>query len=225
MKRWMWAGAWLATAAIAAAQQASPPGAREREALRRAQAAIVQAQQRESELIARLGDAIRERDGLAQALRRQERRVAELEARLRRERAAGEQAQAEADAQRARTAEVAAQARDRLAEAAQAEQALRRELQAARALADERLQANRQLTAMLEASTTALAQERERSRRLHALAHEAVDLHAGKTPWQQATAGERVFGFTAVRIEDQAEAMRKRIDQALAEPAAPAKSP
>lgn len=200
-------------AALPATAQDSKTVSREREALRRAQAALQQAQQQRDALQtanSALQQAQQDQAGLQV---RSQARLASVQAELRQLRARLSGAQAEAAQQRQAHADALAQALAeadaRLATAAQDQQ---RQLEALHSERDERSAANRALVARLEAATQALTEARERNRLLYAVAREAVDRYRGKTVVELALQDDPLLGLTAVRIESVAEDLMVRLD-------------
>jgi len=204
---------WPALAQDAAAS-------REREALRRAQSALQQAQQQRDALQAE--KATLERRQVEQAtltLKQQTQAKAELN-RLR-------TLQREHDTLRAQLAtELAALAALRestLTDKAQAEARLAdtsRQAAQWRGERDERTAANRALVARLEAATQSLADAQGRNRQLHAVGQEAIQRLRGLTPAERALLDDPILGLTAVRIGSEAEDLLLRLD-AQRLPAAP----
>ena len=200
--------ACLAAALPALAQGNNAPN-REREALRRAQAALQQANGERDSLAA--AKAALEKDktasaALAEAARKQ---AGSAQAEVAKLREALAQRQTETEAERAREAE-ARRALETAAE--QREQALRQQLAQAQRTGEERAQANAALVAMLAERTTALADARQRVQQLHTLGLEAVERFRTKGLTDQALQADPLLGLTAVRLENAAEDLRTRLD-------------
>jgi dTMP kinase len=198
----------------AAAQAADARASRERELLRRAQAALQQAQSERDALAAEKTALQVERDKLRDESARRDAELDALRAQLERGRSDASRLDAtlaetrrEAEAQAARSA-----ARD--AEQSQAIARLQRELA-------ERTAANQRLVALLEATTRQRDDAETRNRQLHALGHELVDLWWAKTADEAASQSEPLFGFGRVRAETRAQALRDQVDALRAPPRAP----
>ena len=197
------------TAACVLPAAAQDNNSREREALRRAQAALndtrrelaaAQAErsglQREKEAAAAQAQAAQQaRDGLQAQLRGLQQQLAALRA----------EQQVQAERQRSeREADTAAAAqRQRQAATQQAE---------LQAQLDESRRANASVTQLLERATRALAEAEDKNRQLHALALQAVERYRAKTPAEAALQGDPLLGLTQVRIENEAEALRAQAD-------------
>jgi hypothetical protein len=198
----------LAAAAPAAAQDGKT-ASREREALRRSQAALQQAQQQRDALQAEKEAWQRTQQGQAALRKAEQDRLLAAQAEAGRLKAAQRLLQDESGRQRQALVDAEAQAESRRAALLQAHQA---ELAALRTERDERTQANRALTARLEASTSALDAAHERNRQLYGVAREAVERYRSKSVADQAMQGDPFFGLTAVRIESTAEDLLIRLD-------------
>lgn len=193
---------------------------REREALRRAQSALQQAQQQRDALQAE--KATLERRQVEQATLAQKQQIqarAELN-RLRTLEREQDTLHAQLATERAalaalRESSLAAKAQDetRLAEAS-------RQATQWRGERDERTAANRALVARLEAATQALAEAQERNRQLHAVGQEAIQRLRGLSPAERALLDDPILGLTAVRLGSEAEDLLVRLD-AQRQPAAP----
>lgn len=197
----------LAQLCIAAAQQ--PPASREREALRRAQAA--------------LRDTTAERD----ALRSEKAALAAKQAQAAQDLAAARasasalrpqltQAAQEAEALRAELARLQQAHAQALAEAqrssAEREATLQQQLAGTRRERDERTAANQALVGLLAARTAALQDAQQRNAALHTLSRELIERWRGKTPAEALAHTETLIGIAGVRAEDQAEQWRARAD-------------
>ena len=206
------------TATLWQPAQAQAPQSRERELLRRAQAALreVTAERdalraAEAALKARLADAEAaveraraDATALSGPLRQAERASAQLEATLQAEREQAVKAQAEAQAA--------------LGAAAGREAKLSTDLAAVRAALDERTQANHSVSALLARTTAALRDAERRNADLHTLSLTLIDRWRHKTPAEALLQSETLVGVAGVRAEDQAEQWRQQAD-ALSRPA------
>ncbi|MEK8050028.1 hypothetical protein AACH10_07250 [Ideonella sp. DXS22W] len=195
---------------------------REREALRRAQAALQQAQQQRDALQAEKATREQARDeALAQAAaQRKALGSAQAEARQLREELA--QLRTQLASQRDQADEARRQATAAAEAAAQREQELKQQLATARQQSDDRREANATLTALLAERTRALADAQRRSQALHALGLDTVERFRAKGTVDQALQADPVLGLTRVRVESTAESLRMRFDALLSEPLPPA---
>jgi len=188
---------------------------REREALRRTQSALQQAQQQRDALQAEKATLERGQAEQAEqaALTQRQHRLAQAE--LKRLRALtlaqnGLHAQLATEqaalaALRESTSADKAQAETRLTEAS-------RQAAQWRGERDERTAANRALVARLEAATQSLADAQQRNRQLHAVGQEAIQRLRGLTPAERALLDDPILGLSAVRIGSEAEDLLLRLD-------------
>jgi hypothetical protein len=203
----------LALMSAAQAQQPDARASREREMLKRAQAAMQQAAGERDALQAEKATLLQERDGLKQ---QSERTAAEL--RGTRQEATSRKAEVDrlqaalAEAQRGGAAQK--QAGD------ERESSLRGQVAGLQRELAERLAANRQLASLLEQQTVALKASEERNRNLHAMGHELIGLWLSKTALDRNLQDEPFFGLRQVAMQDRGEALRARVD-ALQTPSAP----
>jgi chromosome segregation ATPase len=179
--------------------------AQAKEAARKAQAALQQTQQERDTLRQQQAAMTAEKTALDERLSK-----AQADARASQGRHAQQvQALAGAEAELARVrAELADErVRREKAEASAAE---------AIAQAQQALQAQRQVTTsvttLLEKSTTALARAEEANRTLHGLGLQAVDAYTRRTPEAMRTRSEPFLALGAVKLEDEAENLRKALD-------------
>ena len=177
-----------------------------REAARRAQQQLQQAQQELSAVKA-------ERDKLAAQQGSQQQALAAAQAQGR-----GQVSSLRASLERAKTEGERLQA-DLQAERSQRE-ALARELQASQGqsqAASQALEEQRRLTqtvaALLERSVKALAAAEEANRQLQALGLKAVDAYTQATPEAMRAHDEPFLGLAAVRLDNEAEVLRRDMAQ------------
>lgn len=203
----------LACAFALPASAQAPAGnntvSREREALRRAQAALQQATQERDAL---QGEASRLKQASSAAeerLKAQTASLATAQRELKQARDESQRLQGELQTARRQQSDTRTEAQTLLDAA---EQRWRSERTALSAQADERLQANRVLVERLQATTTALAAAEENNRRLHALGMEVIDRYRGVTPADRLLRREPVLGLAEVAAEDAAEGLRLRLD-------------
>jgi septal ring factor EnvC (AmiA/AmiB activator) len=209
-----WRAVVLATVMLlgavpAAAQDNAGRAAREREALRRTQAALKQSQEQQAALArekAELSSQLAsQRDSQGASLRRTQ---SQLNA-----------AQSEAAKTRAELARVSAELAALRGQAevdSQAAQARTQELvtrldDAAR-VAAERTRTAASLTALLERATQTLAAAEKSNREMHAYGLQLIDEVRGRASTDASAAADPVLGLRQVRIENRAEALRDGLD-------------
>jgi septal ring factor EnvC (AmiA/AmiB activator) len=196
-----------AALSLSCAAQDDSHATREREALRRTQAALRQAQEQQAALAREKDDLAGQRDKLDEAAKRSQ----------------GQLAAARSDATRlnaslSRAAEelAAAQARDDAArkdlEARLAEQSQR--LAESLRVADERARSNAALIGLLEHATQSLAAAETANREMHALGLQMIARIRDRQAGADAIAADPVLGFGQIRLENEAEALRDRLDAA-----------
>lgn len=195
---------------------------RDRTALRRAQAALQQAQQARETAEAEARSQITARSAAEAQLTRQLAEQAGLRRALAEARAALAAAQAAhtaaMDAERQRQVQAeAARAADELART----QAWRGQLADSQRLAEERRLANAALVQQLAQRSAALADAERRIAALHTLGGELLQRYRDKGRLEQALQTEPVFGLVAVRQEDRITRLQEQLDQ-LRQPAPPA---
>lgn len=208
----------LAAAAFATPSQAQSNAAasRERELLRRAQAALRDVTAERDALRAELAALKARSDSLASAAESARADAAALRPQLARSRDEAVALRAELEAVRAGFASETAQAQ---AQAAGREAALAQRLAVAEGERDERTAANQALSALLARRSAALRDAERRNDELHAIGRTLVERWRLKTPAEAMLATEPLTGLGAVRAEDQAERWRLELD-ALNRPAA-----
>ena len=199
------------------AQTASPD--RDRTALRRAQAALQQAQQARDALEAEARNLAAARSEAETKLARQQ----ADQAGLRRALADARSALAAAQASHAATLETErlrqAQADTaRAADDAARSQAWRNQLTDSQRLAEERRAANAALVEQLAQRSAALADAERRIGALHALGGDLLLLYRDKGRVEQALQADPVFGLAGVRQEDRIVQLQQQLDQ-LRQPA------
>ena len=179
--------------------------AQAKEAARKAQAALQQTQQERDTLRQQQAAMAAEKTALDERLSK-----AQADARASQSRHA-RQAQALAGAE-AELARVRAELADERVRREKAEAAAAESI----AQAQQALQAQRQVTAsvtaLLEKSTAALARAEEANRTLHGLGLQAVDAYTQRTPEAMRTRSEPFLALGAVKLEDEAENLRKALD-------------
>lgn len=215
----------LATAALlagaCAGALAEPAPSREREALRRAQAALQQANAERQALQTEKAGWQQQQQAQAAEQQRAAARLAAAQAELRRLREAETRWQAELAQAQAAAADQARQTEAERQRAAQALAETRQALALSRAEAEERSAANRALVQRLAALNDALDDARRRHEALYGLGLEAVGQLRGRGPLQQAAQDEAVLGLARVRAQDQAEQLLQRLDAQRLPPRSP----
>lgn len=206
----------LSQATIAVAQA---PVSRERELLRRTQAALRDVTGERDALRASEAALRLELEQARDAARAAAGTLDAVEPQLARARQDAQALRAEIDALRRQHAQALERVQQ---EAAAREASLRQALAARTAESEERLAANRRVTTLLEAAQTALRDAQRRNAELAALGLELVDQWRHKTPAEAWSDTESVVGIAGVRAEDRAERWRTRIGE-LALPQAPAR--
>lgn len=193
---------------------------REREALRRAQAALQEAQQQRDALQAERGPLIEKAKADAEAAAAPQRRAAAAaQAEVRQVRETLAKLQAELAAERQAAQQAAAAATQASQDSARRDQAQRTQLDRLRTESDERRQANATLTTLLAQRTKALADAQRRVAELHTAGVEALALYGDKHRLTGALQDEPVLGLTSVRTENRVQLLRQRMDH-LVVPAA-----
>ncbi|GCL62920.1 hypothetical protein [Pseudaquabacterium pictum] len=195
---------------------------RDRTALRRAQAALQQAQQAREAAEAEARSQGTARSEAEARLTRQQAEQAGLRRALAEARAALAAAQAThataLDAERQRQAQAEAA---RTADEAARTQAWRGQLADSERLAEERRLANAALVQQLAQRSAALADAERRIDALHGLGGELLQRYRDKGRLEQALQNEPVFGLVAVRQEDRITRLQEQLDQ-LRQPTPPA---
>ncbi|MCF8204914.1 MAG: hypothetical protein K9J82_07570 [Methylotenera sp.] len=184
------------------AQDGKP--SREREALRRAQAALRSAQEQQTSLSAEKAKAEAAAASSRQEAASARAQIASTAARLKAR-------DAEIEALRSQLQAAQGAQRDADARASEREQNLQRQLLAARQDGSALQQANQALVQLLERSTQALAETEGKNHQLYALGQQLVQRLSQRSPLEQALQQDPVLGLTAVRLEDQAEALRAEL--------------
>jgi DNA repair exonuclease SbcCD ATPase subunit len=181
--------------------------AREREALRRTQAALRQAQDQQAALSKEKDELASQRDKLDQAAKRTQSQLAASRADAGRLAASLVQAQDELAAATQRD-ELARQAMEsRLAEQAQ-------RLAATQRMADERARSNAALVALLEHATRSLAAAEKANQQMHALGLRLIDRIRGRDGCVGGLPADPVLGFGQIQLENEAEGLRDQLEAA-----------
>jgi DNA repair exonuclease SbcCD ATPase subunit len=194
-----------ATLSLACAAQDDNRGSREKEALRRTQAALRQAQEQQAALAREKDSLAGERDKLDASAKKAQSQLAASRSDAARLNASLAHANDELAATRTRDEAARQDLEQRLAEQSQ-------QLAAARRVADERARANASLTALLEQATKSLASAERANEQMHALGLQMIDRLRGRGGASDAV--DPVLGFGQVRLENEAEALRDKLDAA-----------
>lgn len=192
----------VTTLSLACAAQ-DDHGSREKEALRRTQAALRQAQEQQSALAREKDDLASQRDKLDDAAKRAQSQLAG---------ARSEAARLNATLARQAEEAVAAKSRDdaeRRDLAARLEQQSQR-LSEAQRTADERARANAALVALLQRATQSLAAAEKANGEMHALGLQMIERLRGHD--LDADAPDAVLGFGQVKLENEAERLRDQLE-------------
>jgi chromosome segregation ATPase len=218
-------GLWLF--ALPAPAQQDKPASREREQLRRSQAALKQAQAQQEALAGEKAALQAQRDQIQAAL---DKASAQASAQARAgsaeaQRLRGDAARLRAEAERLRQ-ELATekgmaqqlqqqldQANALLQQAKAAHETMQLQVRDARREAAERTQSNTALTALLERATQALTQAEGRNRQMHAAGLAALQRYRSKTEADLRAQNEPFLGLRAVEIENEAERLRGELDK------------
>jgi hypothetical protein len=207
------AGIAATVSASAWGQQGGDEQRRAREAQRRAQAAVQQAQAERDGLRAERDAAVAARDNDRKAAEQRAGRAAarlsaalEASERLRAEvQRLGQEQQAAAQSHAQALAEIRSRAAER-------EQVLQQQIVVLQRERDERGLANGTLSRLLAERSAALQDAQRRHAALEIVARDAVDRFAARPVRLQALHADVLLGLRSVRIEDEAEALRQRID-------------
>lgn len=200
--------AWVLGALVAlpaVAQDDASRAGREREALRRTQAALRDAQAQQSALAREKAELAGERDKLDETARRSQSQLSASRAEASRLNATLAKADDELAAAKAQQEAARKDADARIADLGQ-------QLAQARRLADERAKANAVLVALLERATRSLATAEKANRDMHALGVQMIDLIRGKSVLSGGTPVDPVLGFGQIRLENEAEDLRDKLD-------------
>lgn len=203
----------LCVALPVAAQSTGGSGnSREREALRRVQQALQQAQGQRDAAQAELAAAKAAQQAAEGGRQREAAALAGVRAELRR--LQDEQARLQAELAQARNQATAQQAKasDELSGLQQQLQQRQRELQAAWAERDERTRANQALVLRLQALSSAQAGLLRQQQALYELGSEAAERLKGRSALREALIGDPLLGVAAVRARDEAERLQQRLD-------------
>ena len=180
---------------------------REKEALRRTQAALRQAQEQQAALSHEKEDLAGQRDKADEAAKKAQSQLAASRSDSARLNASLAHASDELAATRARDDAARKELEDRLAEQGQ-------RLAAAQRLADERARANASLTALLERATTSLAAAEKANGQMHALGLQMIERIRGRDAGADGVVADPVLGFGQIRLENEAEALRDKLEAA-----------
>lgn len=197
----------LSLAGPALAQDDGGRSAREREALRRAQAALRQAQEQQTAAVREKAELSAQRDQLDAAAKRAEKQLSASRAEATR---SGSQLAALSAELKAARDQNEAQKKD--AEARIAE--LSKRLDQATRLADERARANGSLIALLEHATRTQAAAEKTNREMHALGLQMIERLRGRGAASDLAPNDPVLGFGRIKLENEAEALRDKLDAA-----------
>ncbi|MFZ5551295.1 MAG: hypothetical protein ACOZJX_21545 [Pseudomonadota bacterium] len=176
-----------------------------KEAARRAQAALQQAQQERDTLRQQQAGTAAENEAMARQLTQARAEARQEQARQARQQQALTQAEAELERLRAELAAERGQREKTETSAAEAVSRAQAELLAQR-------QVTASLSALLAKSVQALSRAEEANRQLHGLGLQAVEAYTRRTPEAMRTRSEPFLQIGAVRLEEEAETLRKAMD-------------
>ena len=199
------------TLSLSCAAQDDNHASREKEALRRTQAALRDAQQQQAALAKEKDDLTGQRDKLDESAKRSQSQLAAVRSDAARLNASLAHQAEELAATKARDDAARKELEDRLEQQA-------RRLSDAQRVADERARANAALTALLEHATRSLTAAEKANADMHALGLQMIDRIRGREG--AAGAVDPVLGFGQVHLENEAEALRDKLDAAKLPPAA-----
>jgi len=180
---------------------------REREALRRTQAALRQAQETQATLAKEKDDLAGQRDKLDEAAKRTQLLLAASRTDTGRLNASLVHAQEELAANQVRDEAARKDLETKLAEQAQRLTEMQR-------IADERARSNAALVALLEQATQSLTAAEKANLQMHALGLKLIERLRGREAGTDGDVGDPVLGFGQVRLENEAEALRDKLDAA-----------
>ncbi len=202
---------WIAIAAVAlvvaspAQAQQDAKVSREREALRRSQAALHQAQEQQAALAKDKSDLVAQKAMRDEELKQASTQLGSARGEAGRLKARLTHVEAELDALKAS----AATDRDTAAKNA-ATSAVR--IERTDKLLAERTRTVATLVDLLERSTKALAAAEEANRKMYSFGRDMIEQYRQATPADPFLASESVLGFAAVRRENRAEELRTQLD-------------
>ena len=199
------AAAATVAAPAALAQQDASRDSRVREALRRAQAALRTAEDQQAALSKEKSVLAADKQRSDEALTRATAQFASARGELAGMRAKIDALTAELEALRA------AGLAEREAASQRAEQ-LNRRLMAAETTLNERTQTVASLSGLLERSTQSLAAAQEANRKMYAFGRDLIDQYRNGAPPEQVLSSVSVLGFGAIRLENNAEELRTKLD-------------
>ena len=190
---------------LSCAAQDDNRASREKEALRRTQAALRQAQEQQAALAKEKDDLAGQRDKLHEAAKRSQAQLTASRGDAARLNAGLGRAADELAATKARDDAARKELEDRLAEQGQ-------RLAAAQRTSDERARANASLTALLEHATRSLAAAEKANGEMHALGLQMIDRIRGRQAGVEGGVNDPVLGFGQIRLENEAEALRDKLE-------------
>jgi len=198
----------LCTVLALGAQAEDAKPSREREALRRAQTALRAAQEQQTSLQADKAKAETAASAAQKEAAAARAQIGSAAGKLKAREHELEALQAQLDAARQATAALqAAQAA-----AQEREQSLQQQLLAARQDGAGRLQTSQALAQLLEHSTLALADAEAKNRQIYAISQELMKRWQSRSFSQTTLLNDPVLGLAAIRLEDQAEALRAQLE-------------
>ncbi|MFY7864415.1 MAG: hypothetical protein ACOVRJ_06180 [Roseateles sp.] len=185
--------------------QSDAKQSREREQLRRSQAALQAAQSKAESLGAENATLLRERDDLVKEAARQKASSRGFQQQR-------EQLRVEVDRHRDEALALATRLKEQELAATQREEQLQQQLLASNRELVQIRQSNLALSTLLERSNQQLLQAQARNTELHALGQQALDLWLGKTVAEATVQQDPLLGLAHVAMQEKAESMRLKLD-------------
>lgn len=194
----------------ASAQDDAGRASREREALRRAQAALKQSQDQQATLTREKADLAAQTGQLGDTVKRAEAQLSGSRSEAARLRA--ELARASSELEASRTRADAEKAADKAASQARIDDLSQRLGQAMRLAAD-RAQTVASLTTLLERATQSLLKAEKANAQMHAVGVKMIERLRNWGSADSVLEAEPVLGFGQIRLENNAEELRDRLDE------------
>lgn len=191
------------------AQDDAGRASREREALRRAQAALKQSQDQQASLVREKADLSAQADKLGETAKRAESQLSGSRSEAVRLRAELARAQSELELSRARAE--GEKAADNASAQARIDDLAQRLGQASRLAAD-RAQTVASLAGLLERATQSLLKAEKANRQMHAVGMNLIEQLRTRRSADSILEAEPVLGFGQVRLENNAEELRDKLD-------------
>lgn len=199
----------IAMALNVSAQDDAGRASREREALRRVQAALKQSQDQQATLAREKADLTVQADKLGDTAKRAEAQLSGSRSEAARLRA--ELARVASELESTRTRAEGEKATDKAAAQARIDE-LSQRLGQATSLAADRTQTVTSLTALLDRASKALVKAEKANAQMHAFGLRMIDQIRNRQAADSVLDSEPVLGFSQVRLENVAEELRDRLE-------------